>query len=93
MIESIYAAPHTPARRPIWKDGFRHAPRGPPRHWPGLAEKLVRTERSLQVRAGGITETYHRTQDQDHDCNYIHSIEIPIEPSGLVGELSSSAAQ
>ncbi len=50
-----------------------------------LAKKFVRTERSLQVRAGGITDTCYRTQDQDHDCNYIHRIEIPIEPSGLVG--------
>ena len=59
----------------------------------GFAEKFVRTERCLQVWTGGITETCHQTQDQDHDCNYIHSIEIPVEPSGLVGELSSSATQ
>ena len=50
-----------------------------------LDEKLVRTERSLQLRASGIADTCHLTQDRDHDCNYIQGIQITIKPSGLVG--------
>lgn len=59
------------------------------RYWPSISSGPIDPSR---CRPTGFW-THTITEGQHNDCDYIHRFEISIEPSGLVGWLSSSATQ